>query len=145
VGFDISEEYIASAKTKYEKRGVFLVGTAEQFLAAPDKQLNEADLVLCNGLLHHLEDREVINVLQLAKQILKPAGRLVCLEPVFLIHQGPLSKWIMSRDRGRNIRTEAQWKNLINQVFSCASTNIATKLIRIPYVHMIMECRRNGN
>lgn len=141
-GFDISEEYISSARKRFGDRGTFIVGTAEDFEGNPDKRLSGADLVLCNGLLHHLEDVEAVKVLQLSRDILNPAGKLVCMEPTFLVHQGALSKWIMSRDRGQNIRHEKEWKELLGQVFNRFTTNIATGLLRIPYAHIVMECQR---
>jgi SAM-dependent methyltransferase len=140
IGFDISEKYIASAKERYGQRGTFLLGTADDFMRGPEDPLVGADLVLCNGLLHHLEDSEAIRVLELSKKILTPTGKLVCVEPVFLVHQGGISKWIMSRDRGRNIRNEQEWKDLLGQVFDHFSTAVATSLIKIPYVHIVMEC-----
>jgi SAM-dependent methyltransferase len=142
VGFDISQQYIASARKKHGQRGTFLVGTAEDFMRGPEDCLMGADLVLCNGLLHHLEDGEAVRVLELSTAILAPTGKLVCLEPVFLVHQGRISRWIMSRDRGRNIRNEQEWKYLLGQVFDHFSTAVATSLIKVPYVYIVMECYR---
>lgn len=145
VGFDISKPYIESARRRYGQRGTFLVGTAEEFVSAPDDRMKGADVVLCNGLLHHLDDVETLHVLELAKQILLPTGRLVCFEPVFLAHQGYFSKWVMSRDRGRNVRTEQGWKNLVGRVFSRFSTSILTGLAKIPYIYIVIECQTKAD
>ena len=142
VGYDISEDYITQAQQQFGNRGEFLVGTADEWLAETDERLMKADLVICNGLLHHLNDAESLDVLRLAKKILSPGGRMICLEPTFLVHQTWLSKWIVGRDRGRNVRAEQEWKALVGQVFDACSTQIATGLNRIPYVHIIIECRR---
>lgn len=143
-GFDISEEYVKAAREQFGERGTFMVGTALDFLNNEDTRLNHADLIVCNGVLHHLEDHEVIDLLELSKKIMSPTGRLVCTEPVFLAHQTWLTKWIMSKDRGGNIRTEQEWKELVGKVFDSLSTSILTGLTRIPYVHIIIECRRNA-
>lgn len=140
VGFDISESCIREARRRFGERGLFIVGAARDFLPEADIRLCDADLVMCNGVLHHLDDSEVIEVLELSKRILKPNGRLVCIEPTFLILQGWFSKWLISRDRGRNVRYEQQWKEIISKVFDFFSTNIVTGLIRIPYIHIIIEC-----
>lgn len=140
VGFDISEKYIATARGRYGDRGTFLVGTAGDFLPNPAPQMCDADLVMCTGLLHHLTDDETLQILHLANRILRPGGRLVCYEPTFLIHQGRLSRWFISRDRGRNVRTEAEWKGIVRQVFPGASTHIVTGMVRIPYIHIVIEC-----
>ena len=97
-------------------------------------------MVLCNGLLHHLPDDEVIEVLELSKRIMKLNGRLVCLEAAYLAHQTRLSKWIVSTDRGRFVRSEQEWKDLLSRAFNNYSTWILTGLIRIPYTHIVIEC-----
>ena len=140
IGIDISESYICAARKKYSATGKFFVGTALDFLNHDDSRLNNTDLVLCNGLLHHLSDDEARRVLEIAKRFLKPGGRLVCLEATYLIRQTWLSKWIVSTDRGKFVRSEQEWKNLVNGVFDQSSTHIVTGLIRIPYTHIIIEC-----
>jgi predicted SAM-dependent methyltransferase len=104
--------------------------------------LAEADLVLCNGVLHHLDDQETLDVFKLAKSILAPGGRFVSYEPVFLAHQDRISKWIMRRDRGQHVRREREWRALAGSVFQDFDTDIATNLIRIPYTYIIFECRK---
>jgi len=145
VGFDLNEKYIKTARQAYGARGTFLVGSATEFFQNPDPHLNNADLVLCIGLLHHLDDNEVIRALELSKSIINPAGRLVCIEPTFLIHQRRFSKWMMSKDRGQHVREEHMWKDLVSKVFNTFSTNIATGLItRVPYIHIVIECSKGS-
>ena len=139
-GIDVSENYIRSARRRFAGRGTFFLGTARDFLDHDDSHLNSADLVLCNGLLHHLSDDEAIEVLKLSRLLMKPNGRVVCLEGVFLARQTRLSRWIVSRDRGRHVRSEQEWKNLMAQVFDSYSTSILTGLLRIPYTHITIEC-----
>jgi ubiquinone/menaquinone biosynthesis C-methylase UbiE len=141
VGFDLSEPYIATANRLYPGKGVFLVGTAGTFLETPDPRMQNADLVICTGLLHHLDDPEVRQVLELSKRILRPGGRLACLEPTFLLHQTQFSRWMLRRDRGKNVRTEAAWKAIVGEVFDHYTTSVITGLTRIPYVHIVIECR----
>jgi SAM-dependent methyltransferase len=142
LGLDISEDYIAAARQRFDKRATFIVATAQQFREKPDSRLNDCDLIICNGVLHHLDDDDAICVLKLAKEILSPTGRLVCFEPTYLAHQGFLSIWLMSRDRGKNVRSEGEWKQLVASVFESFETNVATNLYRVPYIHIIIECRR---
>lgn len=143
VGFDLSKEYIRVAQNRIDQNAQFLVGTASDFIKEPPHFMMGADVVLCNGLLHHLGDDEALEVLRLAKKIMKPSGRLFCVEATFLIRQTRLSKWIVSKDRGMNVRSEQEWKNLVHQIFNSFSTSIATGLIRIPYTHIFIECRND--
>ena len=140
LGIDVSENYIRSARKKFSHRGTFFLGTARDFVNHDGSHFGSADLVLCNGLLHHLSDGEALEVLELSKRIMKPNGRLVCLEAVFLARQTRLSRWIVSTDRGRHVRLEQEWKNLIGQAFESYSTRILTGLLRIPYTHIVIEC-----
>jgi len=140
VGVDISESYIRAARKRFSERGTFFLGNVSDFLNQEDSRIKRADMVLCSGLLHHLPDDEVIEVLELSKRIMKPNGRLVCLEAVYLAHQTKLSKWIVSTDRGSYVRSEQEWKDLLSRAFNSYSTWILTGLIRIPYTHIVIEC-----
>ncbi|MCI0558523.1 MAG: class I SAM-dependent methyltransferase [Nitrososphaera sp.] len=140
IGLDVNERYIKAAQRLFGERATFIVGAACDFLGELDSRLTSADVVLCNGLLHHLDDKEATEVLQLSKQVMSDKGRLVIIEPTFLAHQDVLSRWIIAKDRGRNVRYEKEWKDLIGRVFDCFSTAILTGLIRIPYVHIVIEC-----
>ena len=139
-GVDISKEYIDAAHKKFSTRGTFFLGTARDLLTNKDIPLGKVDLVTCNGLLHHLTDDEAIEVLDIAKQLLKPNGKLVCLEATFLTRQTRLSKRMVSMDRGRYVRSEQEWKDLIGKSFYSYSTSVVTGLIRIPYTHIVIQC-----
>jgi len=122
VGFDISDEYISSARRKFagDPDKIFLVGAAEIYVDNPPAQMQEADLVIINGLLHHLDD----------------------LEASFLISQAPMARWVLKQDRGKNVRSEPEWKSLVAQVFEKSDSYILTGLLRIPYTLIVIEARR---
>ncbi len=144
VGFDISEEYIAHARTKFanDPNKSFVVGTASDFVGNLPERMKNADLVIMNGLLHHLDDDEARTALQLSYQALAPQGRLVCLEGCFLMRQAPIDRWLLSQDRGQNVRSESEWKSLVCQVFHNFETYILTGLLRIPYTHIVIVAKR---
>ncbi|HKO43133.1 MAG TPA: methyltransferase [Pyrinomonadaceae bacterium] len=144
IGIDVSESYIVAARKKYSGNATFFLGTPRDFLNQDSSPRNNTDLVLCNGLLHHLPDDQAREVLEIAKQLLKPGGRLVCLEATYLARQTRLSKWIVSTDRGRFVRSEQEWKTLFSQAFDRCDTTILTGLIRIPYTHIVIECRNEA-
>jgi hypothetical protein len=48
----------------------------------------------------------------------------------------------MSHDRGRNIRTEHQYRDLAGKVFKNIHTCVDTKAMRIPYVTVVLECTK---
>ena len=143
VGFDVSDEYISSARARYasDPDKIFLVGVAEDFVSHLPVQMQGADLVVINGLLHHLDDDEALTALRLARESLAPDGRLICLEGCFLLNQSPLAHWVLKQDRGQNVRTEPEWKALVAKVFEKFDTYILTGLLRIPYTLIVIEVR----
>ncbi|MCX7717164.1 MAG: class I SAM-dependent methyltransferase [Candidatus Sumerlaeaceae bacterium] len=140
-GFDPHAPYIAEARAAFGSRGVFHAGKARDFLASYPDLRGTVDLVISNGVLHHLPDAEAGDVLEVARLLMAPAGRFVALEPCFLLHQTFVSRWIMSRDRGDHVRPEWEWKRLLHGHFPSAETHIVTGLIRIPYTHIILVGR----
>lgn len=140
IGLDISEAYIDSARQRHGARGLFIAGTVETW--RQDSRIRDADAVLAYGLFHHVDDGEAQEILRFARDILRPGGRLVFLEPCLLLWQSRLSVFMMAQDRGKNVRTEQQWKDLVKGVFPNATTNVVTNANRLGYTHIIAECRK---
>lgn len=138
-GFDISERYIAAARSNFSDRGEFLLGDATAFLKEKPKLAGNVDLVFTIGVLHHIDNDTALELFRVAHELLKPGGRFVTLEPTYLRHQHWLSSWLVSKDRGQHVRQEQEWKDLIEPVFPTFKTSILTGLIRIPYVHVAIE------
>jgi SAM-dependent methyltransferase len=139
VGCDISEAYIQDARREFGDRAVFIAGRCEDWQR--DVRTHGADIVLAHGVLHHVDDDELITILEFARAVLKPGGRFVFYEPCYLIWQSRLSAFLMSHDRGQHIRKEQEWKALAGRVFPHVTTNIVTSANRLGYTCMIGECR----
>ena len=137
-GFDISERYIAQARQRFGARGEFFC----KLLTEDDLPLlPKFDVVLAIGLLHHLDNNVACDLLRLAQRALKPGGRLVTLDPCIHPGQSPIARWLISRDRGQNVRTQPEYARLVSIVFPDYRTEIRHKS-GIPYTHCIMECTR---
>jgi SAM-dependent methyltransferase len=144
VGLDISDIYIQAARAKFKTRGraKFLSGSVEDWMRDP--LTYEADLVLTNGVLHHVDDDDAKKILEFAYRALKDNGRFIFYEPCYLIWQSGISAYFMSLDRGQNIRTEQRWKELASSIFPVVSTNIVTGVNRLGYVCMVGQCRKSA-
>jgi SAM-dependent methyltransferase len=140
LGLDIDPDYIAFAKRTYGDKGTFVVGDT-QFLRG-DSRFKDADIVIAVGVLHHLDDEEATDCIRFAYDVLKRAGRLICHDACWIPKQGAFSKCIMSRDRGRNIRTEQQYRHLAGKIFPNVHTWVDKKPLRIPYVTIVLECEK---
>jgi SAM-dependent methyltransferase len=139
VGVDLSEAYIEAAKRAYGSRGSFLcmdIGRADP------STFRNFDLALANGLLHHLDDDEVRNMLAVAFEALAPGGRLITIDGCFDERQSRLARWTIENDRGRNVRTPDAYGDLARSVFGDVRVNVRFDMIRIPYTHTILECIR---
>jgi len=138
VGVDISAAYIEAARAKYGGRAVFLSGQIDDWRRDP--RVNGADVVLANGVLHHVDDDEARRMLAFASAILKENGRFIFFEPCYLLWQSKLSAFFMAKDRGQNIRTEQAWKDLAASAFQDFSTHVVTGVNRLGYVCIIGQC-----
>jgi SAM-dependent methyltransferase len=138
IGLDTSEAYVDAARRRYGERGAFISGNVESWAADP--RIQDADLVLCYGVLHHVDDDEAKKIVQMARQCLKSGGRFVFFEPSYLLWQSRWSVFMMSRDRGQSIRTEQGWKALVSDVFPRTVTNIVSNFNRIGYTNVIGQC-----
>ena len=140
LGVDVNPACIASAKRMYADRGTFVVGNTASLW--DDSRFRDADVVIGLGILHHLEDNEAEHCIRFAHRALKHGGRFVSLEACWVSNQGLLSRYIMSKDRGQNIRTEQMYRQLAGDVFKNVNALIDTKPLRIPYVIIFLECQK---
>lgn len=135
-GFDLSRKYIRMAKNRYGHLATF---RCEDVTTQTLDTLNEFDIVLAIGILHHLDDEESMKLLNLARSPLKQGGRLVTLDACFTEDQSRIARLLISRDRGRNVRQEEEYRQLIASVFREVKVDIRHDLTWLPYTHIIME------
>ncbi|HEU0275017.1 MAG TPA: class I SAM-dependent methyltransferase [Candidatus Udaeobacter sp.] len=140
LGLDINPDYIAFAKGMYGNKGTFVVGDTRSLRSDP--RFKNADIVIAVSVLHHLDDEEAMDCIRFAYDALKKGGRLICHEACWIPNQGVFSKCIMSHDRGRNIRTEQQYRQLAAKLFRNVRSWIDTRPMRIPYVTIVLECEK---
>lgn len=135
-GYDISPEYIEAARARYGERGRFECRIVDEAVVAA---LPPMDRVLAIGVLHHLDDGEAVEMLRLARRALAPGGRLVTIDPAFAPRQNPLARYLVSRDRGRNVRDADGYRHLARAAFGRVEGTLRHRAW-IPYTHWIMEC-----
>lgn len=137
-GFDVSDAYICQAKTKYAGRGHFL---CKQLQVEDLAGLPKFDVVLALGLLHHLDDPVAIDVMRLARDALRPGGRLVTIDPCLDSSQNYFARILVRNDRGQNVRDKRGYEELARQVFSSLRAEVRHQTW-IPYTHCFMECEK---
>lgn len=134
-GVDISAEYIESARNRFPHASFYCDRVDKYKL--PHKSY--FDRVIALGVLHHLDDAEALQLFETAHEALKPGGKLVTLDGVFVQGQSAIARELLKRDRGEFVRNEAGYSQMAEKVFSTVKVTIRHNLLRIPYSHIIME------
>jgi SAM-dependent methyltransferase len=137
-GFDISDAYIARANKRFGLRGKFY---CKELTHADIEKMPKVDIVLALGLLHHLDDKSAIAILNLGLQALKPGGRLLTFDPCFDAEQNIVSRFLVGIDRGQNVRTRKGYEYIASRVFEIPRVEVRHRAW-IPYTHCFMECTR---
>jgi SAM-dependent methyltransferase len=137
-GIDLNEKHIAYARRRYGDRGRFIVGDAAGDLQQEERQF---DLINVSALLHHISDDEAISLFASLARLLKPDGRIVTIDNVWLPRQRIAVRLINHLDSGTNIRTPEGYLRLLNGMGFDVRTLFLNDLLRIPYDHFIMIAR----
>ncbi len=128
-GIDLSAHYIAAAERRYAGRGKFLCGSIDDLERA---KFPAADICLALGLLHHLDDGRVVQLLAAVRRTLKPGGRFISYDPCFTVPQHPLARAVHRLDRGGNVRGDRAMTQLVQRVFPQAEPVVRCDLCSIP-------------
>jgi SAM-dependent methyltransferase len=136
LGFDLNPRYIEAAKRDYGDRGRFFCADARDVDLSAEEPF---DVVLAVGLLHHLDDAGVNRLLRLAASVLADEGRLVTFDGVLVPGQPRLARWLIERDRGREVRTFEGYLRLARAHFERVDHTVSEDFLRVPYTHLVME------
>jgi ubiquinone/menaquinone biosynthesis C-methylase UbiE len=135
-GYDISKRYINHAKKKYKTKGNFI---CRNFTKKEIKKLPKFDYTLLIGILHHLTNKQIINLLKLIKIVLKKDGKIITLDPIYKDKQNFFAKFLISHDRGMNIKTKKKYLKLVGDLFKYKKCKTYNQSF-IPYTWFTMTC-----
>jgi SAM-dependent methyltransferase len=139
VGFDANPDYIQQAQRRFPEAHFTCDRVNEYNLP----QSEYFDIVIALGILHHLDDQEAVQLFRMARRTLKPQGRLITLDGVWVAGQSRFARFLLSRDRGRFVRRAEQYVALASTSFSTVNSTVRHDMLRIPYSHLILECSRD--
>lgn len=111
LGIDINEDYVKNARQKYGR----------DFMAVDARQLDDVggerfDFILVNSFLHHLNDRDVMEVLSSLESRLSQDGHIHILELV-LPENRSIARLLAHWDRGNFARPLQEWQTLLSRIF----------------------------
>lgn len=136
VGYEPNPRYVESARLKHPHATFH----AKIFEAEDARQHEPFDIAIISAVLHHLDDEEARKLFVLLKSVLKPGGRVVTLDNVFVSGQNPIARFLISIDRGRNVRTPEGYKGLMAGLFDNIEGVLLHKQFP-PYTYWIMTGR----
>jgi 2-polyprenyl-3-methyl-5-hydroxy-6-metoxy-1,4-benzoquinol methylase len=141
-GFDMNPSYIEFAKQHWGARFNcrFFCQKVEE---AARLEKDSYDIVIAWGIVHHLSDIEATYLFDIAYQSLKPNGALITYDNVYLKTQHWFAKWLISKDRGRAVRTSEEYLQLSSQFFADIESDVLHDTLKIPYTIFIMRCVKN--
>jgi SAM-dependent methyltransferase len=139
VGFDPSAAYVEAAKAKHGALGKFLVGRVGEIPPLDDAPF---DAAFAFGVLHHLGDAEASRLFEETHALLSPGGRLATYDGCWVKGQPRLARFLISKDRGRAVRTPEALAALARRVFPDVEVHVRHDLLRVPYTLLILVCRK---
>jgi len=137
IGIDIEKNYIDFARDNYQ--GKFLVEDATSLSFENDC----FDGVVILGVLHHIDDEKCLKILAEVKRVVKPSGTILIIEDVDSAEGNCLARLIQSCDKGKHIRTKAEYTNLLGTTFNIIE-NYKIKSGLCPYQVFTLEMNK-GN
>lgn len=133
-GFDTDERYIARAQATQQPHDQYRCRIFDEAMAA---EVAPVDIIMMNGLLHHLTDDEARRLLAASVSALSDGGRIFTLDGCYVPGQSLLRKKLLDWDRGRYVRTEDHYRSLFPETVSL-STHVDEDLSWISYSFLSM-------
>ncbi len=137
-GFDTDAAYIAYANSKFGSKGRFF---HRPFDESAVRDHGPFDIVMMNGVLHHLSDDEAHRILKVVRPALREGGRLFTLDGCYTEGQSPIARLLLDHDRGRHVRTEEGYRALIAPHFDSLEVHIDHRFSWVPYTWIVMVAR----
>ncbi len=140
VGVDSNPSYIRSAEADHgSAHARFICGDVFDLDALGT---GPVDVVVCLGVLHHLDDETAGRGLASACDLLEPGGRLVTMDPCFEPSQRAVARVLMALDRGRFVRHPNDYRRLVEASFGAVDQEIWSDVYRFPYTHCVQQATK---
>lgn len=136
VGIDHNPEYINQARENFGAKGEFYCIDLND---VKFKDFGTFDTVLLLGVLHHLNDDEVRQLVMAIPAVMKPTGTLVTFDCALERGQHRIARLLAKADRGRYARSPAYYRSLIEPTFTVQEEIIRHDLLKVPYTHAIFR------
>jgi len=134
VGLDHNPKYIAAATKKFGAKGTFICAGVDQL---NDHGLQTFDRIIILGVMHHLDDQQLTQLMRSLKDRLTRDGVLITFDVAYEDKQNLIAKFLAKNDRGKFVRTKDQYLEFISPTFSVEQADLHHDLLRVPYTHLL--------
>jgi SAM-dependent methyltransferase len=142
VGFDHNPRYIELARNRFGSDAYSFFEAdcshAGDWLA---KKGGRFDAIVAAGVLHHLDDREVTELLDLAVTYCEPNGFFASFDNAIVPHENPIAAALIGLDRGEHVRSPGGYQRLLRAKFSSIESEMRRDLMRVPYTLVFFRAR----
>ena len=141
VGVDVNERYIEFARSNSSAGAEYIVGDVTKL---SEEKYGKFDCAVLIGVLHHLSDGDATSTLKAVSKMLNPDGRFVAAEPVWDPSQRTTARVLAALDRGRHVREQARYTELVSPWFSTTLSEVRHDLFWFPYTHCMITATLDG-
>lgn len=141
IGLDIDQPSIDYANAHFGTRGRF---HARLFDAHTAAELGSPDIVMMNGVMHHIGDDDLAATLGHVRDSLHAGGTLFTLDGCYAAGQSRLARWLLDNDRGVHVRDAEGYRALLAECFGDVAMHIRDDLSRLPYTFAIGVAQKDG-
>ena len=140
VGYDMNTGYINYARKKYGDRATF---HNQRVSTMNLEDAGRFDIVLADGLLHHLSDKEAHDLFNIAHLALRDDGFLFTADPTIVPDQSWIDRLICTSDRGRHVRSPEAYEEIARGVFPRIDVHVIKNVSNRPQTGCFMKCYKS--
>lgn len=138
IGLDIDQSSIDYAREHFGDRGRF---ERRFFDADAVADFGPVDVVMMNGVMHHIGDADLAVTFGHVKAALQPGGALFTLDGCYAPGQSRIDKWLLDNDRGVHVRDADGYRRLLDDAFDRVDLHVRNDYSRLPYTFAIGVAR----
>ena len=142
IGLDHNPNYIATAKKKYGSKGTFICAGVDKL---NDYGLKTFDRIIILGVMHHLDDAQLRELMMSLKDRLNIGGVLITFDGAYEDNQNLIAKFLAKNDRGKFVRSKEQYLKFIEMSFKVQQADLRHDLLRVPYTHLLTRSTTLGS
>jgi SAM-dependent methyltransferase len=136
IGVDTDRKYIEFAQSRFGTRGKFI---CDNFSPNLVQKVGTPDLILMNGVLHHMDNSIAVDVIGHAKDCLSDGGIFLSLDGCYSKYQNYIAQYLLKHDRGQYVRYHFDYKDLVENQFGNAEVFVRSNYSWVPYTFAIVR------